>query len=80
MKRFDDLKIEYEFSNDEIKIKTNQKDVFIIVQFDTIYKSVDVLNANIIHHGQTSTTNYVVLKTESESIILKLKTKATGQG
>jgi hypothetical protein len=80
MKKFDDLKIEYEFSNDEIKTKTNQKDVFIIVQFDTVYKSVDVLNANIIHHGQTSTTNYVILKTESESIILKLKTKATGQG
>ncbi len=79
MKKFDDLKIEYEFSNEEIKIRTNQKDVFIIAQIDTIYKSVDVLNASIIHYGQTSTTNYMVLKTKGDSVILKLKTKATSQ-
>jgi hypothetical protein len=33
MKRFDDLKIEYEFSN-EMKNQDKSKNVFIIVQFD----------------------------------------------
>ncbi len=73
MKKFDDLKIEYEFLDDEIRIKTNQKDVFLNVQVDLRYKNLEVSNAEVLYSSITPETNFVVLKTKSESVILKLK-------
>ncbi|CUT01316.1 hypothetical protein (DUF2194) [Candidatus Kryptobacter tengchongensis] len=72
MKRFDNLKIKCEFGDNEIKINTNQKNVFLNVQIDTKYKNLEVINAEIVCSSQGIFTNTVVLKTTDESVILKL--------
>ncbi len=72
MMKFEDLKIEYEFSNGMIKIKTNQKDVFLNVQIDNRYKNLEVVNAVVLHSAQTASTNLVLLKTTDEYVLLKM--------
>ncbi|WP_047134233.1 DUF2194 domain-containing protein [Candidatus Kryptonium thompsonii] len=73
MQKFDNLMIEYEFFEDEIRIKTNQKEVFLVADIDAKYKGVELTNAVIVHSGVTDFTNFVVLKTLDNSVILKLR-------
>lgn len=73
IKKFDALKIEYEFNINKIMIKTNQKNVFLCVQLEPRYQSLEVINAKILHSTKTATTNFVALETSDENVILKLK-------
>ncbi|MDW8108780.1 MAG: DUF2194 domain-containing protein [Candidatus Kryptonium sp.] len=73
MRRFDDLKIEYEFNPNEIKIKTNQKNIFINVQINNFYQKIEAINAEIIHSTKTAFTNLIILKTLSETVSLKIQ-------
>jgi hypothetical protein len=73
IKKFDALKIEYEFREDEIVIKTNQKNVSLIIQVDPRYNVLEAINAVVLHSTKTATTNLVVLESKDETIILKLK-------
>ncbi|MFN3134105.1 MAG: DUF2194 domain-containing protein [Candidatus Kryptonium sp.] len=73
MQKFDNLAIEYEFFEDEIRIKTNQREVYLIVNVDSRYKGIESTNAVIVHSGTTDFTNFVVLKTVDDSVVLKLR-------
>ncbi len=73
IKKFDTLRIEYEFREHEIIIKTNQRNIFLSVQLDPKYNGLEVTNAVVLHSAKTATTNFVILETKDETIILKLK-------
>ncbi len=73
IKKFDALKIEREFRENEVVIKMNQKNVFLCVQLDQKYLGLEVINAEILHLIKTATTNLIIFKTKDETTILKLK-------
>lgn len=61
MKKFDALEIKYEFGDSEIRIKANQKNVFLNVQIDTKYKGLEAVNAEIICSSRGIFTNLITL-------------------
>jgi len=73
MMRFENLKVEYEFMDKAIKIKTNQKNVFLNVQIDFKYKNLEVINAVVLNTVQTASTNLVVLRTTDKYVLLKME-------
>ncbi len=73
MQKFDNLAIEYGFFENEIRIKTNQKGVFLVINVDSKYEVIEATNAVVVHSGVTDFTNFVVLRTVDDSVILKLK-------